>query len=108
MSDGSQRVRCDGGVCRCAGSRGMLNVSLHLLSLFSLGFMFKGISPENPRSSTKTTSLCVGVCMCVTASVFKWISGHVGVFWTSESPQDRKMKFSHTMGIPLFLLMYKI
>ena len=63
MSVGSRSVRCDGGVCRCVGSCGMLNVSLHLPSIFSLGFMFKGISPENPLHSTKTTRhVCVYLC----------------------------------------------
>lgn len=62
-------VGSDGGVCRCIGSHGMLNVSLHLLSVFSLGFMFKGISLENSLHSTKTTR-CVYVCVSVCLSVY--------------------------------------
>lgn len=66
MSAGSWCVSYDGEVCRSVSSHGMLNVSLHLPSLFALGFIFKGISPENPLCNTKTTRL-----VYVTASVFE-------------------------------------
>lgn len=90
MSVGSRSARCDGGVCRCVASCGMSSVSLHLPSIFSLGFMFKGISLENPLHNTKTTRReCV--CKrerrkerdCLCAEMGKWsfeLCVRVGVF----------------------------
>lgn len=46
------------GVCHYVGSPGMLNVSLHLSSVFSLGFMFKEISPKTLCITEKPQDVC--------------------------------------------------